>query len=399
MPELDEFAEALFGQLDVELNEEKEIRRLDENIAGDPEFNVEFNELESVCEDVLPEMTEKAEKFLGIERNAAVRIEYPELDDLKRIKGQKVFCSQDSQEFVKELFGAVAAEDKSRVVKLIKTDPAKYLVYSTYAIQYTSKITTTYGDYMNGTIFVNRFVLSRYPRIILYKMGKPYSTNHQRVASGYRGAIKMTILEEVIHSMQDQLYRANRQAAMEVNTINERLAGIILDLGEDTVKILSEYLQLQAVPDDFPFARRANLFFFLNPDHFLTGQVGPDVMTYTHIEIDPKISGYIPELLQVYKEWLPPIQRHHAAFSTMEGMAGYAVRGILGGDPEFEEYLSTFMGTDSTSYHVRKGMGMDFTAYVREKIGRDAFATMTRMPPTTLELKDPARYLRRATAS
>ena len=88
----------------------------------------------------------------------------------------------------------------------------------------------------------------------------------------------MTILEEVIHSMQDQLYRANRQAAMEVNTINERLARIILDLGEDTVKVLSEYLQLQAVPDDFPFARRANLFFFLNPDHFLTGQVGPDVM-------------------------------------------------------------------------------------------------------------------------
>ena len=106
-------------------------------------------------------MAEKAEEFLGIERNAGVRIEYPELDDLKRIKGQKVFCSQDSQEFVNELFGAAAAEDKGRVVKLIKTDPAKYLVYSTYAIQYISKITTTYGDYMDGTIFVNRFVLSR----------------------------------------------------------------------------------------------------------------------------------------------------------------------------------------------------------------------------------------------
>lgn len=396
MPELDEFAEALFGQLEVELSEENEIRTLADKISSDGEFDAGFENIEEICGRMIPEMAGRAEEFLGLKMNPDVRVEYPELDNLKRIKGQKVFCGQGSQGFVGELFEAVAAEDRSAIVKLIKEDPARYLVYSTYAIQYTSKITTTYGDYMDGTIFVNKFVLSRYPGIILYKMGKPYAANYQQVESGYRGAVKMTVLEEIIHSMQDPLYQANRRAAMEVNAINERLARIILDLEKDSVGALSEYLQLQAVPDDFPFAKRANLFFFLNPDHFLTEQVGPDVMTYTHIEIDPKIAGYVPELPQIYREWLSPIQRHHAIFSAMEGMAGYAVRSILDGDPDFDSYLKTFMGMDATSYHVRKGMGMDFVAHINGKMGRDAFGTMIRMPPTTQELKDPARYLRRA---
>ena len=396
MSELDEFAEALFGQLEVELGEEAEIRTLAERISSDDEFDAGFESIEEICDRLMPEMAGSAGEFLGLKMNPDVRVEYPELDELKRIKGQKVFCGQDSQRFVGELFEAVAAEDRGGIVKLLKEDPARYLVYSTYAIQYTSKITTTYGDYMDGTIFINKFVLSRYPGIILHKMGKPYSASYRQVESGYRGAVKMTVLEEAIHSMQDPLYQANRRAAMEVNTINERLARIILDLEEDAVGALAEYLQLQAVPDDFPFAKRANLFFFLNPDHFLTGQVGPDVMTYTHIEIDPKIAGYVPELPQIYREWLSPIQRHHAIFSTMEGMAGYAVKGILDGDPDFESYLRTFMGMDATSYHVRKGMGMDFVGHISGKAGRDAFATMIRMPPTTQELKDPARYLRRA---
>ena len=34
-----------------------------------------------------------------------------------------------------------------------------------------SKISTTYGDYLNSTVFLNKFILSKYPQIILYKQG------------------------------------------------------------------------------------------------------------------------------------------------------------------------------------------------------------------------------------
>ena len=88
----------------------------------------------------------------------------------------------------------------------------------------------------------------------------------------------------------------------EVNKINEELANIILSLDTETINKLSEYCQLQAVPDNFPFAKKANLFFFLNPDHFLIEQIGPDVMTFTHVEIDPKIGESIPQLLDIYKK-------------------------------------------------------------------------------------------------
>ena len=147
----------------------------------------------------------------------------------------------------------------------MKNETAKYLVYSTYAIQYISKITTTYGDYLDGVIYLNKFILSRYPQIILHKQGEPYNARFESVNSGYLGAIKMTILEELIHSAQQNLQEINRNAAVQVNKINEELAVIILSLNNKTINKLSDYLQLQAVPDDFPFAKKANLFFFLNP--------------------------------------------------------------------------------------------------------------------------------------
>ena len=37
-------------------------------------------------------------------------------------------------------------------------------------------------------------------------------------------------------------------------------------------------------------------------------------MTYSHVEIDPKISEIVPELSDIYQRWLLPIQTHHAAF-------------------------------------------------------------------------------------
>ena len=168
-----------------------------------------------------------------------------------------------------------------------------------------------------------------------------------------------------------------------------------MSLDASTVNKISEYLQLQAVPNDFPFAKKANLFFFLNPDHFLIEQIGPDVMTFTHVEIDPKIDESIPQLLDIYKRWLVPIQQHHAAFSTMEGMAAFAVENILRDDKDFQNYLTTFMGTDFSSYQVRKSMGKHFTKTIHEKLGDKSFRRLIENPPNTRELKDPQIYLDR----
>ncbi|MDH3855560.1 MAG: hypothetical protein OES27_05500 [Nitrosopumilus sp.] len=393
MGEFQEFAEALFGQLSVEINEEKEIAELAVKAKEDIANKVQFKKLEEIAEEALPDFKNKVEEFLGIKISDDIQIKFPELEELKKLKGNKVFADKESKEFVTELFEAVAKENLKKIAELMQQDTAKYLVYSTYAIQYISKITTTYGDYLDSVIYLNKFILSRYPQIILHKQGEPYETRFENVNSGYQGAVKMTVLEELIHSAQENLQQVNKNAAMEVNKINEELAKIILALDTETVNKLSEYCQLQTVPDDFPFAKKANLFFFLNPDHFLIEQIGPDVMTYTHVEIDPKIEESIPELLDIYKKWLVPIQQHHAAFTAMEGMAGFAIENILKDDKDFQNYLTTFMGTDFSSYQVRKSMGKDFTKTVYEKLGKNTFKKMIEIPPNTKELKDPQLYL------
>ncbi|MGY5149367.1 MAG: hypothetical protein ACW9W3_04815 [Candidatus Nitrosopumilus sp. bin_68KS] len=395
MGEFEEFAEALFGQLSVEIDEEKEIMQLAINAREDIARKVEFKGLEEIAKEIFPDFKEKVQDFLGIKVADDLQLKFPELEDLKRLKGDKVFADSESKEFVKKLFNAVAKEDLKSIAELMKENTAKYLVYSTYAIQYISKITTTYGDYLDSVIYLNKFILSRYPQIILHKQGEPYESRFENVNSGYLGAVKMTVLEELIHSTQGNLHQINKNAAMEVNRINEELAGIILSLDNETVNRLSEYCQLQAVPDDFPFAKKANLFFFLNPDHFLIEQIGPDVMTFTHVEIDPKIGESIPQLLDIYKRWLVPIQQHHAAFTAMEGMAGFAIENILKEDKDFQNYLMTFMGTDFSSYQVRKSMGKDFTKAVYEKLGKDTFKKMIEIPPNTRELKDPQLYLKK----
>ena len=394
MSEFDEFAEALFGQLTVEINEEKEISHLAQKASEDLQNKIKFSGIEEIAQEVFPSLKQNVEEFLGI-KISDVKMEFPELKELKKVKGYKVFSDEQSKEFVDELFLAVANEDLKTIAALMKKDTAKYLVYSTYAIQYISKISTTYGDYLNNVIYLNKFILSRYPQIILHKQGEPYDANFEQINSGYRGAVKMTVLEELIHASQQNLQQVNREAATQVNKINEELAKIILALDTDTINKLSEYLQLQAVPEDFPFAKKANLFFFLNPDHFLIEQIGPDVMTFTHVEIDPKISESIPELLDIYKRWLVPIQQHHAAFTVMEGMASFAIENILKEDVDFQNYLTTYMGTDFSSYQVRKNMGKDFTKAVYEKIGKDIFRQMIENPPNTREIKEPQQYLKR----
>ena len=395
MGEFQEFTEALFGQLSVEIDEEKEIIKLASRAKEDLKGKVEFNSLENIATEIFSTYKNKVEEFLGVKIPENMELKFPELTDLKRMKGEKVFADKESKEFVTQLFNAVAKEDKTRIAELMQEDTAKYLVYSTYAIQYVSKITTTYGDYLDSIIYLNKFILSRYPEIILHKQGEPYDVRFDSVNSGYIGAVKMTVLEELIHAAQGNLQQVNKNAAIEVNKINEELASIILALDSETINKLSEYCQLQAVPDDFPFAKKANLFFFLNPDHFLIEQIGPDVMTFTHVEIDPKIGESIPQLLEIYKKWLVPIQQHHAAFTAMEGMAAFAIENILKEDKDFQNYLTTFMGTDFSAYQVRKSMGKDFTKTVYEKLGTNTFKKMIEIPPNTKELKDPQLYLKK----
>ena len=395
MGEFQEFTEALFGQLSVEIDEEKEIIKLASRAKEDISRKVEFKNLEDIAASILSDYKKKVEEFLGVRVPENIELKFPELTELKRLKGEKVFADKESKEFVTELFNAVAKEDKTKIAELMQEDTAKYLVYSTYAIQYISKITTTYGDYLDSIIYLNKFILSRYPEIILHKQGEPYELKFDNVNSGYIGAVKMTVLEELIHAAQENLQKINKSAAIEVNKINEELASIILSLDTKTVNSLSEYCQLQAVPDDFPFAKKANLFFFLNPDHFLIEQIGPDVMTFTHVEMDPKIEESIPQLLDIYKKWLVPIQQHHAAFTAMEGMAAFAIENILKDDHDFQNYLTTFMGTDFSAYQVRKSMGKDFTKAVYEKLGTSTFKKMIEIPPNTKELKDPQLYLQK----
>ncbi len=393
MGEFQEFTEALFGQLSVEIDEEKEIIKLASTAKEDLKGKAEFNSLENIATEIFSTYKNKVEEFLEVKIPENIELKFPELTELKRLKGEKVFADKESKEFVTELFNAVAKENKTRIAELMQEDTAKYLVYSTYAIQYISKITTTYGDCLDSIIYLNKFILSRYPEIILHKQGEPYNARFENVNSGYLGAVKMTVVEELIHAAQGNLQQVNKNAAIEVNKINEELAGIILSLDTETINKLSEYCQLQAVPDDFPFAKKANLFFFLNPDHFLIEQIGPDVMTFTHVEIDPKIGESIPQLLDIYKRWLVPIQQHHAAFTAMEGMAAFAIENILKDDKDFQNYLTTFMGTDFSSYQVRKSMGKDFTKTVYGKLGTKTFKKMIEVPPNTRELKDPQLYI------
>lgn len=395
MTELEEFADALLDQISVEINEEEMIAKLSSKISEDPDFTAKFDSPQQVVGEFTPNLKRKVEEFTGIAVAPDVKIEFPELEELKKIKGRKVFASDDARMFVDGLFSAVAKQDRQAIVAVIKEDPVKFLVYSTYAKAYISKISTTYGDYLDSTIYLNNFVLSSYPQIILHKQGQPYDARYETVRSGYIGALKMTALEEMVHSIQTNLYDENKKAVIEVNRINEELARIILNLDDATVARLSEYMQLPPVPDEFPIAKRANLFFTLNPDNFIVNVLGPDVMTFTKVEIDPAISQMVPQLLDIYQRWLGPIQRHHAAFSTMEGMAEFCVQNILKDDGDFLQYLTMFMGTDISAYTVRKHMGKDLVSAVFAKFGKGGFATMIGNPPTTRELKDPQKYVSR----
>lgn len=395
MGEFEEFAFALLDQISVEINEEKEIQ---ESLAKATEIfgsKLMFDDIQTVCDKLYSDISNSVHSFTGLSVSSQTKVEFPDLVEFKRLKGRKVYPTKDSAEFVNELFSALAHENVEKIAILAEKQVFRYLVYSTYAKSYISQISTTYGDFYESTIFLNKFILSSYPKIILYKQGTPYETKLNQVNSGYVGALKMTILEEQIHSVQNNLYNINKKAVSDVNSINEELAKIILDLDESTIKNLYSYLRLPEIPDEYPIAKRANLFFTLNPDNFIVGILGPDVMTFTKVTVDPKILELIPQILDIYQRWLKPIQTHHAAFTMMEGMAEFAVKNILRNDKDFQNYLITFANSDISSYQFRKSMGTDFTEYVSNKLGKETFKTLIEKPPTTVELKNPEKYIQR----
>ncbi|NHH98049.1 hypothetical protein DYY66_0584 [Candidatus Nitrosotalea sp. FS] len=394
MTEFEEFAYALLDQLSVELNEEKEITNSKAKSEQTFASKIKFEDIESICNRLFSDMSKKITEFTEIPVSQT-RVEFPELVEFKRLKGRKVYPTKESAEFVDELFTAIAYEDVEKIASLAEKQTFRYLVYSTYAKGYISQISTTYGDFYESVIYLNKFILSSYPQIILHKQGEPYESRFDQVNSGYIGALKMTILEEQIHSIQNNLYNINKNAVSEVNAINEELAKIILNLDDTATKNLYNYLQLPEVPDEYPVAKRANLFFILNPDNFIVQVLGPDVMTFTKVTVDPKILEMIPQLLDIYQRWLKPIQAHHAAFTTMEGMAEFAVKNILKDDQDFKNYLVTFANSDISSYQVRKNMGTDFTEHIFAKLGKNTYKTLIANPPTTRELKNPESYLNR----
>ena len=394
MTEFEEFAYALLDQLSVELNEEKEITESKTKAIQAFASNIKFEDIETISSRLFSDTSKKITEFTGIPVSQ-IKVEFPELVEFKRLKGRKVYPTKESAEFVDDLFTAIAHEDIQKIASLAENQTFRYLVYSTYAKGYISQISTTYGDFYESAIYLNKFILSSYPQIILYKQGQPYESRFNQVNSGYMGALKMTILEEQVHSIQNNLYNINKTAVSEVNAINEELAKIILDLDDPTIKNLYNYLQLPEVPDEYPIAKRANLFFVLNPDNFIVQVLGPDVMTFNKVTVDPKILEMIPQLLDIYQRWLKPIQTHHAVFTTMEGMAEFAVKNILKDDQDFKNYLVTFASSDISSYQIRKSMGTDFTEYIFSKIGKDTYKTLITNPPTTRELKNPESYLNR----
>jgi len=89
--EYQEFAEALFGQLAVEIDEEKEIIELATKAREDISGKVQFKELEEIAKEVIPIYKNKIEEFLGIKVPEKIELKFPELEELKRIKGKKYF--------------------------------------------------------------------------------------------------------------------------------------------------------------------------------------------------------------------------------------------------------------------------------------------------------------------
>ncbi len=397
MTEYDEFAEALIDQLAVEINEEKENSDLASKIDEDSSFNLTFDSLENASNEIFPWVKNQIKDFTELTVPETTKIKFPELIELKKLKGKKIFTTDDAREFVDSLVEAISKEDVGKISSLMKQDTVKYLVYSTYAKNYISKISVTFGDYLEDTIYLNKLFFSILPKIKLYSQGPPFESGYEKIKSSYIGAVKMTMLEESIHAIQHGLYKSNKEAVKKVNEVYEDLAKIILDLDDSTLSKIFDYMNLDPVPDEFPIAKRANLYFVLNPEYFILGTLPPDQMATKEGQIDTKLAEMIPQLPEIYRRWLKPRQQQHAAMTVIQGMASFAIRNILKDDSDFKNYLSVFKGTDLGSFMTQKNMGINFAETIYGKLGKEAFKKLIDEPPDTLELKDSQLYLKRIT--
>ncbi len=395
MTEYDEFAEALIDQLLVEINEEKENSDLASKIDEDSSFNVTFDSLEVASNEIFPWVKQKIMNFTGLAVPENTKLEFPELLELKKLKGKRIFTTDNAREFVDSLVDAISKGDKGKIASLMKQDQVKYLVYSTYAKNYISKISVTFGDYLDDTIYLNKLFFSILPKIKLYSQGEPYESGYEKIKSSYIGAIKMTILEESIHAIQHNLYKRNKEAVKKVNEIYEDLAKIILDLDDAELAKIFDYMNLDPVPNEFPIAKRANLFFMLNPENFILGTLPPDQMATKEGQIDTKLSEMIPQLSDIYRRWLKPRQQQYSAMTVIQGMASFSIRNILKDDPDFKNYLSVFKGTNFNAFQAQRNLGINFVETTYAKLGKEAFKKLIEDPPNTLELKDSQLYFNR----
>ena len=124
MVETEEFAEALLDQISVELNEEKEIAQLSIKISEDPNFPKNFTDMEDFSIQHFSEMKERIEDFTGLIPDSNISIEFPDLKKFKLLKGKKVYATNQSVDFVNDLFSAVADEDIKNISELIQKDSA-----------------------------------------------------------------------------------------------------------------------------------------------------------------------------------------------------------------------------------------------------------------------------------
>ena len=393
MVEYDEFAEALIDQLGVEINEEKENLDLASKIDEDSSFDYNFDSLESITEKIFPEIKQKISEFTGLEVPSNTQIKFLELDELKKLKGSRIFTNENARDFVDSLVEAISKEDKGKISSLMREDTIKFLVYSTYAKNYISKISVTFGDYLDDTIFLNKLFLSILPKIKLYKKGEPYESNFKQIESSYFGAVKMALLEESIHAIQKNVHENNKKAVIRVNEIYEDLAKIILELDNFTLSQIFDYMSLEEIPNEFPIAKRANLFFILNPENFILGTLPEDRMATKQGQIDTKLSEMIPELSGIYNKWLKPRQDQYSAMMIIQGMATFVIKKILKDDPDFKNYLTVFKGMDLNSFESQKNLGINFVETIYDNLGTNAFKKIIQNPPDTLEIKDPQLYL------
>lgn len=397
MSEYDEFAEALIDQLSVEINEEKENSSLAQKIDEDTSFTHKFDSVEETSSRVFQLVCQKIVNFTGLTVPENITVQFPGLNELKKLKGKRIFTTNNAREFVDDLVGAIATEDLGKISSLMRQDTQKFLVYSTYAKNYISKISVTFGDFLEDKIYLNNLFLTILPKIKLYNKGSPFEQNYALIKSSFIGAIKMTLLEESVHALQQNLHKKNREAVQKVNEIYEELANIILNLDDTTLSNIFEYMNLDPVPDEFPIAKRANLFFILNPESFILGSLPSDQMATREGQIDPKLSEMVPQLPDIYRRWLKPRQDQYAAMTVIQGMAGFSIKNILKEDVDFKNYLSVFKGMELEDFLAQKNRGVDFVETIYIKLGKSAFKNLVDNPPDTLEIKNPQLYLDRIT--